>query len=677
MSSKGLAAAGLAGLLNLSYAVAQTAPPLGNAASFAVLGKNVDNRGATTVTGNLGGSITNPPTFIAGGVRNDLAPAARSDAAAAYDALSADDCAQLSGEVVAPNTYCVSSLPAFLTLEGDGVWIFRATTLTAAPGTTVRMAGGAREANVFWQVAGDATLGPSTTFAGNLIARGNIAFGNGTTLSGRAISLGGTISLDGNKLSLCCEPLGLAPVTLPAGTADKPYSATVAASGGLPSYTYQFSESIPGLTPSGATLAGTPTTAGTYTVRVTATDAAGCTASRDYTIEIACSTIVLSPPGPELPRATVGVFYSQMFATDCATSAVTCTATPPRPAGLSLDECVLSGIPSLPGTYEFTITARDGTHIEARRTYQLVVVCGAVPLPESLPNGCVGAPYSATVAGTTVSFSGNIPPGLSPLGKTLSGTSMAPGCYDVIVTVTDSFGCSASKTYRICFTAVDVLPTSLPPATVGVYYEQIITPTAGTIVSYSGKEPYGLEFNLETRKVTGTPAPGPATSFTVIAVDANGCSGSRTYTIALITPPIQTTPVPNDPCAPGSPPQPATCPPGTTITLTPPTLPNAPVGVPYAQLITAAGGTAPYTFAPIGTLPPGLTLTGGGLLSGTPTACGRYVFTITATDANGCIATIGCISVTCVNVPAMSPWTLALLALVFCASGLAILGRRV
>jgi len=73
------------------------------------------------------------------------------------------------------------------------------------------------------------------------------------------------------------------------------------------------------------------------------------------------------------------------------------------------------------------------------------------------------------------------------------------------------------------------------------------------------------------------------------------------------------------------------------ITVNPPTLPNGTVGSAYNQTITAIGGTPPYTFAvSSGTLPPGLTLSAGGTLSGTPTTAGTSNFTITATDSNAC-----------------------------------------
>jgi hypothetical protein len=74
----------------------------------------------------------------------------------------------------------------------------------------------------------------------------------------------------------------------------------------------------------------------------------------------------------------------------------------------------------------------------------------------------------------------------------------------------------------------------------------------------------------------------------------------------------------------------------TRIYLNPTSLPTATVETSYSQTLTATGGTAPYTFAvTAGTLPTGLNLSSGGVLSGTPTALGSSTFTVTATDSSG------------------------------------------
>lgn len=75
------------------------------------------------------------------------------------------------------------------------------------------------------------------------------------------------------------------------------------------------------------------------------------------------------------------------------------------------------------------------------------------------------------------------------------------------------------------------------------------------------------------------------------------------------------------------------------ITVNPATLPNGEVGILYNAAVTAAGGVGPYTFAVTsGSLPPGVTMTGAGVIAGTPTTAGTFNFTITATDtSSGCL----------------------------------------
>ncbi len=69
---------------------------------------------------------------------------------------------------------------------------------------------------------------------------------------------------------------------------------------------------------------------------------------------------------------------------------------------------------------------------------------------------------------------------------------------------------------------------------------------------------------------------------------------------------------------------------------TPLTLPDAQYGSPYAsQTFTVIGGVAPYTFSvTAGNLPPGMSLSPSGTISGTPTSAGSFSFTVTATDSD-------------------------------------------
>ncbi len=196
-------------------------------------------------------------------------------------------------------------------------------------------------------------------------------------------------------------------------------------------------------------------------------------------------------------------------------------------------------------------------------------------------------------------------------------------------------------------------PTTLPAGAVGSAYSQTITASGGaapyTYARTAGALPPGLLLSSSTGAITGTPTAFGTFNFTVTATDANGCSGSRPYSIVI--------------AAPGCPP----------ITLSPATLPVANLGAPYSATVSASGGVPPYTFAVTsGALPTGLTLNPAtGLLSGTPTVRSTFSFTITATDANQCPGLLAYTMPVLVDsnaIPTLSGWGLmvltALLALV-------------
>lgn len=62
-------------------------------------------------------------------------------------------------------------------------------------------------------------------------------------------------------------------------------------------------------------------------------------------------------------------------------------------------------------------------------------------------------------------------------------------------------------------------------------------------------------------------------------------------------------------------------------------LPQASVGVPYLATLQAIGGTLPYTWSVVETLPAGLTFNPNGTLSGTPLTAGSFNLTFRVTDA--------------------------------------------
>ena len=108
--------------------------------------------------------------------------------------------------------------------------------------------------------------------------------------------------------------------------------------------------------------------------------------------------------------------------------------------------------------------------------------------------------------------------------------------------------------------------------------------------------------------LNGTPTTYGTFAFTIQTTDASGCSGTRSFLLTI------------------------TCP---VITLMPETLPTAVIGAAYNQTLAAQGGSVPYAFSLIGTLPPGLSLSSAGGVTGTPTTVGTYNVALKAIDANG------------------------------------------
>lgn len=73
------------------------------------------------------------------------------------------------------------------------------------------------------------------------------------------------------------------------------------------------------------------------------------------------------------------------------------------------------------------------------------------------------------------------------------------------------------------------------------------------------------------------------------------------------------------------------------ITIAPETLPDGEKGTSFNAAISAEGGEAPYRYALMtGDLPPGLSISVEGTISGIPETAGTYGFAISASDANDC-----------------------------------------
>lgn len=93
--------------------------------------------------------------------------------------------------------------------------------------------------------------------------------------------------------------------------------------------------------------------------------------------------------------------------------------------------------------------------------------------------------------------------------------------------------------------------------------------------------------------------------------------------------------------------------PAVTVTVTTASLPGANWARAYSSTLAASGGTTPYTWTvSSGTLPPGITLSAGGVLSGAATVVGSYSFGVTATDTGGVLSSEKILGIAVSGLPA-------------------------
>ena len=121
---------------------------------------------------------------------------------------------QLGGLTLVPGLYSNSSTSGIsgtgangiLTLDAQGnanaVWIFQmGSTLTTDPATSIVLAGGAQQKNIFWIVGSSATLGTTSVFYGNILADQSITLNTGAILYGRALTRIAAVTLDDNVVT--------------------------------------------------------------------------------------------------------------------------------------------------------------------------------------------------------------------------------------------------------------------------------------------------------------------------------------------------------------------------------------------------------------------------------------------------------------------------------------------
>jgi len=213
-------------------ASAATAISLGQASNFAVLaGAGISNTGSSSVQGDLGTSPTvsfsDSGALVLNGAYHfgdATATAAKTDLATAYASAVASAPAvavttDLGGQTLLPGTYVNTAgvgVTGTLTLDAQGnpnsVFVIQTPlSLNTAAASQVNIINGGQACNVFWQVGTTTNLGANSDFKGNILTTSNFVGGANAKVSGRVLSVAGSVALNSNTI---VKPSCVTPTTL-------------------------------------------------------------------------------------------------------------------------------------------------------------------------------------------------------------------------------------------------------------------------------------------------------------------------------------------------------------------------------------------------------------------------------------------------------------------------------
>jgi hypothetical protein len=406
----------------------------------------------------------------------------------------------------------------------------------------------------------------------------------------------------------------------------------------------------------GIYLTGSPTRAGTYTMNVillywdNSANKQSCS-TQPVNFQFLCQVPISVTPSAssDIQGTALSAANVQFSATGGAGSGYAFSSNQNPMNGVTLTAAgALTGTWSAPSTFSFYLTVVDSGNCRGVFTYNVNVVCPTITISPSvtLPSGLTTNFYNSSLTSsgglspyTYAVTAGSLPTGFSlSTNGYISGTPASATTAGFTVQTTDSNNCHATATLALDLACPTINLGSITESNlVDQPYNSTVTASGGSgpytfsVTNFVDKRsvqatslPPGLSLDTNTGFIYGSPTATGTYEFVIEATDAKGCSGSDSYVIEVSCDTLTIGSI------------------GTTGTAT---------GA-YSATLTTTGGTAPYSYSlDSGSFPPSLTLSDG-VLSGTLTKNGTYVFDIIVTDERSCQATrqfsfdIGCPTIT-------------------------------
>ncbi len=303
----------------------------------------------------------------------------------------------------------------------------------------------------------------------------------------------------------------------------------------------------------------------------------------------------------------------------------------PLPAGLTLANGKISGVPNAEGSFSFSLLAEDSNpslRSTTERSFTLNITSYGLevsPSPEVISGKVQEAlAMTFTATGGEPPFKWSIQKGL-PRGLNLdagtgilSGKPIQPENSILNIRVADSKGFTATRSIPVSFTTdpLQISQTPPPPAMEGVDFLWGLEATGGVApykfaLAPGSKLPSGFYLSATNRqnRVLGKSKSEGSHTVKIIVTDSVEQSAEREFTINLLPYDLAI----SDVAAPI----------------------EAKYGEPISQQLNATGGVPPLTWSSSTELPPGITLNATtGLLQGTPRTAGSFDVVFKITDSN-------------------------------------------